>query len=440
MAIPDNGDTTMKNKTKIGLIIVAVFTLVLISGCVKDKCGDGICQRWEKKRESCPEDCKQIGLVESPAEEDLCKVKSLEKIGEGCFPKWSPDGSIIAYTKEINNNDYQIYTMKPDGSDIKCLTCNKAGLANTRWRGQPYWHPSGKYIAFTAETTKYPRKGIGTTSRPGIGRNHNVWIMTSDGSIFWQMTGYTDNWGVIRPSFSHDGKILFWNEEFLMEKYPNGKPGVDNHPGCWWGHENKIYRKGEELCAWRVKLADISFASGDPKISNIMHLDPPDGFTLIESTGFMPNDDGFVYSYCDIKEQRGQCFWGNIYTSDLSGNINSFEQLTDSFHAHDENPEYSPDGKKILWNSAAAGDPGTGEELWLMNADSSNKVRLTYFTEPKHKEYDPNARQTPEFTWSPDGTSIIFAHVSSEIERGIGSHIPSDLYKLTFEGACGISR
>ncbi len=363
------------------------------------------------------------------------KVKRLKKIGEGCFPKWSPDGSLIAYTKEVTNaNDphgigYEIYTMKPDGSDIRCLTCDKEGLSDTRWRGQPYWHPSGKYIVFTAETAKYPRKGKGTAARPGLGRNHNVWIMTADGSKFWQMTDYPDNWGVIRPSFSHDGKTLYWNEEFMMEKYPQGKPGdlLRGHPGCYWGWQNRLFRKGEELCAWRVKLADISFETGEPVISNIRHINPPDGFTLIEGEGFMPNDEGFVYSFCNIEQEGGQCFWGDIYTSDLNGK--SLRNLTNTPHVHDENAEFSPDGNRILWNHGR-GDPGE-EDLYLMDADGSNKVRLTYFTEPGHTEYDPNAQQITESTWSPDGKNIVFGHVSSESKGG--PHIPSDLYLLTFE-------
>lgn len=247
---------------------------------------------------------------------------SLEKIGEGAFPKWSPDGNLIAFTKEETDpNDpqgigYNIYIMRPDGSEIRCLTCDETALANTRWRGQPYWHPTGKYIVFTAETAQYPRKGIGATARPGIGRNHNVWIMTGDGSKFWQITDYPDNWGVIRTSFSHDGKTLYWNEEFSMEKYPNGKPtdpddepqtpGHQGHPGSYWGWENYQYRKGEELGAWRVKLADISFESGEPQISNIRSINPPDGFTLIEGTGFTPSDNGFIYSYANLEENGGR--------------------------------------------------------------------------------------------------------------------------------------
>lgn len=375
-------------------------------------------------------------------------VKSLEKIGEGAFPKWSPDGSLVAFTKEeIDPNDpqrigYNIYIMRPDGSDVKCLTCDKPALANIRWRGQPYWHPSGKYIVFTAESAKYPRKGEGTSGRPGIGRNHNVWIMTSDGSNFWQMTDYPDNWGVIRPSFSPDGKILYWNEEFSMEEYPQGKSGdkklpgdpadTIGHPGCYWGALGALklqflYRKGEEGGDWRVKLADISFENGKPQISNIRHINPPEGFTVIEGAGFCPDGNSLIYSYANLAETGGRDIRGDIYMTDLQGNFT--RRLTKTPSAHDENPEFSPDGRKILWNQSG-GNPGEGEELWLMDANGSNKVRLTYFTDPSHKEYAPNSRQITESTWSPDGKSVVFGHVNQE-ERG-GIHIPSTLYLLTY--------
>ena len=411
----------MKSKNKFGLLISLMVTIILIIGCAHNNNGTN----------------NDNNTFEY-------KIKSLEKIVEGAFPKWSQDGSLIAFTKEVSDPGdqhgigYQIYTMKPDGSDIKCLTCNKSGLSNARWRGQPYWHPSGEYIVFTAETAEFERQGIGTSTRPGLGRNHNVWIMISDGSKFWRITDCPDNWGSIRPGFSHDGKTLCWNEEFSMEKYPNGKPtdpdddpytpGHQGHPGSYWGWENFDYRIGEELGAWRIKLADISFKNGKPEISNIRHMDPPEGFTVIEGAGFTPDDDGFIYSYANLAENGGKGLWGDIYISDLNGVF--LERLTETPFIHDENPEFSPDGNKILWNHGE-GNPGDGEELWLMNADGSNKVRLTYFTDPDHNEYDPIARQITEITWSPDGKRVVFGHVSQE-ERG-GPHLPSTLYMLIFE-------
>ena len=53
----------MENKTKIGLVIIAVFALILISGCAKDKCGDGVCQPREERKGSCPEDCRIINVA-----------------------------------------------------------------------------------------------------------------------------------------------------------------------------------------------------------------------------------------------------------------------------------------------------------------------------------------------------------------------------------------
>ena len=361
------------------------------------------------------------------------RVKSLEKIGEGSFPKWSPDGTLVAFTGQVTERNalqgirYEIFTMKPDGTDIKCLTCDKTALSNTRWRGQPFWHPGGEYIVFTAESSKYPRKGNGTTARPGLGRNHNVWIMTSDGEQFWQITDYPDNWGVIRPSFSHDGKMLFWNEEFSMEKYPEGKEN-DGRPGSYWGWGSFKYRVGEELGAWRAKIAKISFKNNEPVISDIRHIDPPDGFTLIEGAGFIPSDKGFIYSYTDLKENKGRGLWGDIYISDLEGVL--IKRLTDTPFVHDENPEFSPNGKYIMWN-CSNGDPGEGEDLWLMEPDGKNKVRLTYFSKPGHENFDPDGRQITESTWSPDGKKIIFGHVSQS-RRG-GARIPSTLYLITLD-------
>ena len=45
-----------------GIFIGVIVLPILINGCVKNKCGDGVCQRWEEKRGSCPEDCTVDGV------------------------------------------------------------------------------------------------------------------------------------------------------------------------------------------------------------------------------------------------------------------------------------------------------------------------------------------------------------------------------------------
>ena len=371
----------------------------------------------------------EIFSVNDVGNNSIFNLKLIRK--GGGFPKWSPATNLIAFTELVGDN-YEIFTMTPDGKNVTCLTCNKKALENCGHRGQPYWHPSGNYLIFTAENKNYKRKGIGVTSLPGVGRNHNIWIMNSNGSQFWQITDYPENWGAIRPSFSHDGTKICWSEEYSMEKYPRGS---------FWGWLNLLLRPGEELGLWRIKMANISFENGTPKIYDIKSIELPRGLSLLEGEGFTPDDDGFICSICDLAENGGRAFWGDIYIVDFKGNI--VKRLTFTPYQHDENAEFSPDGSKIVWSHSPGfgreGYPGIGEELYLMEADGSNKIRLTYFTNLSYPEYDKYAKHCAEITWSPDGKNIVFGHGSRPLWRFTPSR-DSDLYMLSLESTPPIKK
>ncbi|UCE97775.1 MAG: PD40 domain-containing protein, partial [Dehalococcoidia bacterium] len=56
-------------------------------------------------------------------------------------PDWSPDGKKIAFSSNRSGN-FEIYTMNTDGSGVKQLTND--GID----KGAPAWSPDGKKIAF----------------------------------------------------------------------------------------------------------------------------------------------------------------------------------------------------------------------------------------------------------------------------------------------------
>jgi Tol biopolymer transport system component len=59
------------------------------------------------------------------------------------FPRWSPAGDRIAFTS-FRNNDFDVYTIRPDGTGLKQLTTSPGN------DGHQEWSPDGKYLLFSS--------------------------------------------------------------------------------------------------------------------------------------------------------------------------------------------------------------------------------------------------------------------------------------------------
>lgn len=68
----------------------------------------------------------------------------LSKVGEGWQVAWSPDGRSILFASHRDYPDgyTDVYVMRPDGSDVRRLTHNRAYT--------PAWSPDGKHIVASA--------------------------------------------------------------------------------------------------------------------------------------------------------------------------------------------------------------------------------------------------------------------------------------------------
>lgn len=63
-------------------------------------------------------------------------------------PRWSPDGSMIAFTSNRKDNRNQIFLMRTSGGEAEAITDVKGGI------GGFDWSPDGKWIAYTMSDAK----------------------------------------------------------------------------------------------------------------------------------------------------------------------------------------------------------------------------------------------------------------------------------------------
>ena len=82
-------------------------------------------------------------------------------------PVWSPDGSRLGFMM-WQNDHWDIFTMNPDGSNLKILTPPPPFLTRVYNNVAPAWSPDGKYVAFLSD-----REGVD---------NWRMYVMNADGS------------------------------------------------------------------------------------------------------------------------------------------------------------------------------------------------------------------------------------------------------------------
>ena len=395
------------------IIIPCLALIVLLSGCAArdKKCGDGTCQNWEKRNNSCATDCQKKIEVSQPEKEPATreptsdsgpfKIKTMTTLKR--YVKsldWHPELDLILTAKKGTDGYFDVMVFKSDGSQEKCLTCDKTEIPQ-KHIGGPAWHPSGDYIAMTVEQeemAKYP--SLEKNAIPGSGVNCDLYIMDAEGTKFWKIYEIPfktlNASAVIHPQFSHDGTKILWAERL----------GASDKPELGWGE-------------WALKLADFAIVDSSPKLSNIRTLqlgDQPKQF--YESHAFSPDDIKIMFSG---NLETGQKATGlDIYEYEIaSGVLNNLTNSTED-DDWDEHSHWSPDGTMMAWMSSTGlkiDYPGQDvwrgylkTELWMANADGSNKTQLTHFNTPGYDEYMNGKRViVSDSAWGPDGKHLVMA-------------------------------
>ena len=292
-------------------------------------------------------------------------------------PAWSPDGQTIAFVRSIPGQ------LTGDLIVIPALGGPVRRIDEAFSLSRLAWAPDGKWLYFSASVSPQTRA---------------LFVDPSDGGEKHRLTdppvgGNGDG----SPSVSPDGrKLVFvrsfstWNQDLFVADLRDGNSaGVPRRLTS--DHRNKyspvwttdgeeiVYVAGQatsSLAVYRVRASGGAPARvegiGDYAVDLAI---APKGHRLVYSRSFQD------YNIWRMPLPAG----GNS-----AGSAGKFLSST-RFEA---SPAYSHDGKRIAFTSNRSGV----RQLWVADADGSNPVALTNFTE--------GVAGSPQ--WSPDGQTIVF--------------------------------
>ena len=103
---------------------------------------------------------------------------------EGGRVEWSQDGEWIYTDHREADGFFDVYRMRPDGTERQCLTCNHPSLPNLN-QGQAADDASGNYVVFQAEQPGHAFPNSHGPSEPGSGVWSNIWVLDMrDNSVY----------------------------------------------------------------------------------------------------------------------------------------------------------------------------------------------------------------------------------------------------------------
>jgi Tol biopolymer transport system component len=324
-------------------------------------------------------------------------VRLTHDLSSDTYPTWSPDGKQIAF---ISNREGQpaIFVMNADGSGVRRIHNGLAVSDEARWQ------PDGR-IGFRGGRNIYTMKPdgsdvirvntSGTLSPNGRqilfakevvpGEGDELFVANADGRNSRRLTHnkITDT----DPGWSPDGKKIVYTS-FPDGHYPNGSICVINSDGSGLTRLTNEPLKAL-LPFWSPDGTRIAFTARDDR--NVIYVMNADGRNQMKLTdlatdilGLAWAPDGKKISYATDYEDNFEIY---VINSDPSHQTNLTHHLSE-----DTAPRWSPDGKKIAFISNREGKMA----LYVMNSDGSEQRKVF------------NDVPEQEVSWSPDGQRFAF--------------------------------
>lgn len=326
-------------------------------------------------------DAPLIGKTTVKAENGIMTPEILYSFGRVTDIQVSPDHSKILYgvtyvSIEQNKTNRELFTMNIDGSGKMQITKTPKSENNA------IWVKEGKKIAFLS-------------SESG---SSQIWEMNPDGSDRKQISNIEGD--INGFSYSPDGKKVLY-----IKNVKFGERTVDKYPDLSKASgriiDDLMYKHWSEWIE-EIPHSFVADYDGDKMGEGIDILDgepyecPMLPFGGTEQLAWSPDSKSIAYT---CRKKIGKEYAVSTNSDIYLYNVESkqTQNLTEGMMGYDINPQFSPDGKYIAWQSMERdGYESDKNRLFVMDLATKEK---TYVTE----NFDYNVDQ---ITWNNDNKNL----------------------------------
>ncbi|MDH3595274.1 MAG: hypothetical protein OEU09_17920 [Rhodospirillales bacterium] len=309
--------------------------------------------------------------------------------GDGGRVSWYRGGEHerIAFDSHVAPGRIEVFTINPDGSDRRCVTCDSPGLELARnlapddrygeLVGQPEWYPLGGELLLVQVENEHSTDSF--KEHPSWGINNDLWMLEEDGAQAQKVYDTPAGQAALHPHFNRFGTQLIF--------------------------ASKLWSANPWL-RWHIHRSDVDIARlGQNRLTSHAALQPA-GAGFYETHGFAGTLQGWM-TFSFTPEGAG-LFVQDSYAATIAGT--SAARLTEEPTSWTEHATYSPSGASLAYNSSSpfgwrpiVGVSGLRTELFLKKGEE------TYQITAMNQDRDPVNFQyvVSDFDWDQDGRRLV---------------------------------
>jgi dipeptidyl aminopeptidase/acylaminoacyl peptidase len=252
----------------------------------------------------------------------------------------------------------------------------------------PQLAPDGKEVAYVLTTINQKENR----------RESAIWLIAADGSAAPRRLS-AEGFNATRPRWSPDGKTLAFLSTCNSDPSTGGaKPQIYLLPIRAGGDAMALttLQNGAESYAWSPDGTRMVAISRSGYGYGIAAKDPQSDVRHYKHTIYQFNDTGWDDG------KRRHLWVVNVHSGEA-------KQITDGRDWNDDDPQWSPDGKRIAFVSDRTGkeyDGSQNKDIWVIPATGGALTKIS-----DHDFEDESPR------WSPDGSQILFTGETSLFRR-----------------------